>query len=166
MKGRKGVYFSFDAIIASIIFILTVISLLSYWYSVRETVISEDSLLMDEALRISNIMFIPAPADQFGFSVSYTDKSINFSKLEYYSSPAAGKDMDDLKQDVATPFNFYIIFEFYNSTSNPGILFKDPDVEFALGEAPSSDALSVAKITRVAPVDVGYLTITYVYVYE
>ena len=43
MMYKKGQYFSFDAIVASVIFVLALVALLSYWHSVRSYLEHENS---------------------------------------------------------------------------------------------------------------------------
>lgn len=54
---KKGQYFSFDAIIASVIFILLLVSLLSYWNAIRSNLGVEEIELYEEAIRISDVLY-------------------------------------------------------------------------------------------------------------
>jgi hypothetical protein len=53
---KKGQYFSLDAIVASIIFLLALTMLLNHWYGVRSQIDSSSNYLQYEAHRISNIL--------------------------------------------------------------------------------------------------------------
>ncbi|MDD5023144.1 MAG: hypothetical protein PHU63_03175 [Candidatus ainarchaeum sp.] len=145
--NRKGVYFSFDAIIASIIFMLTVISLLSYWYSVREMVMSEDSLLSEEAQRISNLVFLPTADNEFGFALSYNTKTLNYTKIHQYADYISNNNID-LKGELYTPYETVIVFQFYEVQF--GQLFLKS--ELTIGNS-ISDPKSVSKTVRIASVD-------------
>jgi len=88
---RKGQYFSFDAIIASVIFVLTLIMLLSYWYSVRSYLDFQANDLNKEATRLSNLLLLPASGDcnsltRLGFANSFSDKRMNLTILNCYTS--------------------------------------------------------------------------------
>jgi hypothetical protein len=83
---RKGQYFSFDAIIAAVIFVLTLIMLLSYWYSVRSYLDFQANDLNKEATRLSNLLVLPASGDcnsltRLGLANSFSDKRMNISLL-------------------------------------------------------------------------------------
>ena len=161
---RKGVYFSFDAVISSIIFILTIISLLSYWYGVRETVMAEEFVISEEALRISNLLFLPSE-DGFGFVVSYEDKSLNMSKIANYIDGYSGPDvnyMNELKVDVSTPYNLFIVFEVY-SQSNYYLSLEDT---VYLGDEYPDYSIMVSKVVRIAPTSDGKIAVVSVYLYE
>ena len=112
-ENLKGQYFSFDAIIASVIFILALVSLLSYWQSLRTALNSQTNDIAKEALRISDLFLTPGyPADmacnkmdRLGFSVSWQDRRINNTKL------ACAKILDEttLKTKFSTPYNITVI---------------------------------------------------------
>ncbi len=88
----KGQYFSFDAIIASVIFILALVALLSYWHSVKSFLDYQDDPLSRDAVRISNLLFTPPSPeswsctdtgmDKLGFAISWDDRRVNSSILE------------------------------------------------------------------------------------
>ncbi len=50
----KGQYFSFDAVIAAVIFIMAFTTILAYWQAIKYDLESKDDLLNKEALSISN----------------------------------------------------------------------------------------------------------------
>ncbi len=112
MKFLRGQYFSFDAIVASVIFILTIVTLLSYWHSLRTALNSQTNDLTKEALRISDLILTPGyPAsaacdsmDQLGISMSWQDKRINKTKFDC----ARMLTQSELKNKLSTPFNVSI----------------------------------------------------------
>ncbi|MFA5382150.1 MAG: hypothetical protein WC356_03220 [Candidatus Micrarchaeia archaeon] len=53
---RKGQYFSFDIIIAVILFIITISLIFSYWFSIREIIKTNDSETYRTAIRISDVL--------------------------------------------------------------------------------------------------------------
>ncbi len=75
----KGQYFSFDAIIGGIIFILTAMALFSYWNGVNSSLDQNHDLLAREAFRISEMLFTPADP---GLSVDWRDSHLNYSIID------------------------------------------------------------------------------------
>ncbi|MFA5108059.1 MAG: hypothetical protein WC492_00830 [Candidatus Micrarchaeia archaeon] len=55
MKFLKGQYFSFDAIIATVIFVMALSILFNHWYAARSQMDEQGNFLQSEAHRISNI---------------------------------------------------------------------------------------------------------------
>jgi len=140
MKTKKGQYFSFDAIIATLIFILTMVSLLSYWYSTRSALGYQNDEMMKEALRVSDVLFNPRnpsalpSACQVGFSDSINSKVI--SKVNLVKCGTTPQDQ--LKSVFGTPYNITIDF-------------KSPDGNVASGVTigPSIGTISSSKIVKV-----------------
>jgi hypothetical protein len=108
----KGQYFSFDAIIASVIFVLALVALLSYWHSVRSFLEYQNDPLSKEAIRVSNLLFIPgspssdcASMTQFGLANRYDDRRVNASIINCINST---KDGAWLRSSLGTPYNVTI----------------------------------------------------------
>jgi hypothetical protein len=108
----KGQYFSFDAIIASVIFVLALVALLSYWHSVRSFLEYQNDPLSKEAIRVSNLLFVPgspssdcASMSGFGLANSYEDRRVNASIIHCIN---ATKDEAWLKTALGTPYNVSI----------------------------------------------------------
>lgn len=88
-KMLKGQFFSYDAVVAGILFILLLTLLYNYWNSLRATI----SVRMDDATRIaldvSDMLLTPgSPIDwnstnynQLGLAAQYNSIEINESKL-------------------------------------------------------------------------------------
>lgn len=74
----KGQYFSFDAIIGGVIFILTAMALFSYWYGISGTLDQRHEALAKEAFRISEILFTPVEP---GMAIGWRDAHLNYSRL-------------------------------------------------------------------------------------
>jgi hypothetical protein len=140
----KGQYFSFDAIIASIIFILALVALLSYWHSIRSFLEYQSDPLSKDAIKISNLLFTPpspstscASISHLGFASSWSDKRVNSSILTCASS----KDQDWLRDRLGTAYNVSM------TVTN----LADHSVVRIGGSVPSS-AMNVVKIRRLATV--------------
>jgi hypothetical protein len=103
----KGQYFSFDAIIASVIFVLAIVALLSYWHSVRSFLDYQNDPLSKDAIRVSNLLFTPptpsatcVSMDHLGFAFSYDDRRVNESVV----GCAASQGQSWLRQKLGTAY--------------------------------------------------------------
>jgi len=109
----KGQYFSFDAIIASVIFVLALVALLSYWHSVKSFLDYQSDPLSRDAIKISNLLFAPPssyPSDcssleRLGFGISWDDRRLNYSTIMCASSI---DDQEKLRGMLGTQFNVSI----------------------------------------------------------
>jgi hypothetical protein len=140
----KGQYFSFDAIIASVIFVLALVALLSYWHSVRSFLDYQNDQLSKDAVSISNLLFTPpSPSsdcvtmDRLGFAMGWDDRRVDSDVLEC----ALAQDEAWLKVVTGTAF---------------GIQLKVTNIaeedEHIVGDAPGSGARDVVNIRRLATV--------------
>ncbi len=114
MKTKKGQYFSFDAIIASVIFILTFMAIVTYWFSVKSSLESKDDQISKEAARITDSMLTPAYLTN-----SYKDKRVNASEL--FALPS---DESALKRMFNSPYNISIVI---STQAGNQILSKGPN---------------------------------------
>ncbi|MBN1169825.1 hypothetical protein JXA56_02280 [Candidatus Micrarchaeota archaeon] len=142
----KGQYFSFDAIIASVIFVLALVALLSYWHSVMSFLEFQNDALSKDAVKISNNLFMPsAPSsecnriERLGFANSWNDKKLNESIL----TCAAGKNMEWLKNRTGASYDLSIKVENLADNSVRVIGGSPEDVQ---------NAYEVAKLRRLATV--------------
>jgi hypothetical protein len=108
----KGQYFSFDAIIASVIFVLALVALLSYWHSVRSFLEYQNDPMSKEVIRVSNLLFVPGTPSSdcntmtaFGLAISYDDRRVNSSTISCMSMT---KDEGWLMNSLRTPYNVSI----------------------------------------------------------
>src|SRR4030095_11187340 len=109
----KGQYFSFDAIIGAVIFVLALVALLSYWHSIRSFLDYQNDPLSKDVIRVSNLLFTPASPsadcttmNRLGFAMSWDDKRTDESVIEC----AAGQSQEWLKSRLSTPYNISIKF--------------------------------------------------------
>jgi len=118
--GRsKGQYFSFDAIIATVIVVLAMTSLLTYWFSVQSVVDAKSNYLQSEASNLADTLMSPGipenwtqPIDaeghlevqQIGLTNGYTN-DINETKVA-------------LLQRMVNNENFQDASDLYNQTKN------------------------------------------------
>ena len=114
-KCYKGQYFSFDAIIATVIFVIALVSLLSYWNATRNSFELQANELVQEAFRISNVLLsagypanaICASQSQIGYSKSNADKVLLLSKIECVKSISS----DAIKRSLSTGFGVSVYLD-------------------------------------------------------
>jgi hypothetical protein len=111
----RGQYFSFDAIIASVIFVLALVALLSYWHSLRSFLDYQNDMLSRDAVSVSNLLFTPpepVPTDcadmtdmeRFGLAFSWDDRRVDSDIL----ACAELQDSAWLKGVTGSSFNVYM----------------------------------------------------------
>ncbi len=144
--NMKGQYFSFDAIVASVIFVLAIVALLSYWHSVKAYLDYQNDDLSREAVRISNLLFTPAfPEGSCGDDIELLGLSRSWD--EKYVMPSSvlecieGKDGPWLKDRLKTPFGVHVSVKQLDGTH------RDP---IAIGSGVPDDASSVVNLRRLA----------------
>ncbi len=118
----KGQYFSFDAIIASVIFALALFTLFSYWHSVRSFLDFQSFSLSKEAVRVSTDLFLPAQGGcndlkAFNLGVGWSSKMLNKTLIDSCSF-----DDDEIRSLTKTSSNVAIQFVFEDSTKTFGTL--------------------------------------------
>lgn len=141
----KGQYFSFDAIIASVIFVLALVALLSYWHSVRSFLDYQNDPLSKDAIRVSNLLFTPSSPsaascdsmDRLGFARAWDDRRVNQSIVDC----AGAQSQSWLRQKLSTAYGASIII------TN----LADGSVTTIGGAVPAGTA-NVVKIRRLATV--------------
>ncbi len=141
----RGQYFSFDAIVASVIFILALIALLSYWHSVKNYLDYQNGAVSNDAVRISNqLLTIPGSScdatDTLGFALSVDDHRLNSTTL----GCAAKEPQSWLKEKLSTPYNVSINVTELNSNINP--------ISFSIGGNLPPAQNEVVKIRRIVSI--------------
>ncbi|HIH22254.1 TPA: hypothetical protein HA238_00835 [Candidatus Micrarchaeota archaeon] len=156
-KGRgtsKGQYFSFDAIIASVVFVLTVLALMSYWNSVKAGMETYSDETTKEAIRISDLLLSPpepleikdcsGTADKevkrLGFAVSWENRQLSKQLLKSCQSIT----QENLRSLLGTPYNVSV---FINSSSG---LFDAIQIGNSFED--TSQSKNVAKVRRIVAV--------------
>ncbi|VVB99637.1 Uncharacterised protein [uncultured archaeon] len=135
----KGQYFSFDAIVATIIMVLAMTSLIAYWYGVQSVIDSRTTPLYSESLRVAESLLSPGvPANwpeyadrgdwgsikQIGLSMDYNPNEINKTKLDAlvkYSEPGTAISeyarIGALFRTAGYNENFYILLQQADNTT-------------------------------------------------
>jgi len=167
---KKGQYFSFDAIIASVIFMMAVVMLLNYWHSVRTFLEYQSGDITREAMRISATLFSqPSPASATGSNCanmqtvglfnSFDNKQISRATLDCLGRQ--GQDTTFLKSKFATPYNVAIKVSEITRQGATGSVWK-------IGGEPDSQS-EIVKIRRVASVvdgDNSFMAAVDIYLYR
>jgi len=84
--SRKGQYFSFDAIMASVIFILGMSLLVGHWFAVRQTIDPTSDYLHEDVARMSDVLLsVPTPGNWNDTLQSLSVRQVGYSKQD---SPA------------------------------------------------------------------------------
>lgn len=146
----KGQYFSFDAIIASVIFVLALVALLSYWHSVKSFLDYQNDPLSKEAIRVSNLLLSPSTPDfnspaacdkitSLGFAMSWSDRRINTSILDCASKQDEGWIMGKL----GTQYKVYLKF---SSASDPTTLKFTAGVDPKTQSVPVSEQVNLRRV--------------------
>jgi len=143
---KKGQYFSFDAIIAAVIFLMAVVLLLGYWHSIKTFLDYQTSDVMKENLRIASLLFVPPEGaltcdglESLGFAISWYDRRVDQNVIDAASSCATG---DWLKLKLATPYSVAI-----------KVTYLDDGSDVLIGELPAEDETGeVVNMRRAASV--------------
>lgn len=140
----KGQYFSFDAIMASVIFVLALVALLSYWHSVRSFLDFQNDQISKDAIKVSNLLFTPASPssdcatmDRLGLALDWADRRANQSVIDC----AKSQSQDWLRSKLGTPYGVSI------KITN----LQNGSTEFVGGDVPNGTA-NVVKIRRLATI--------------
>ncbi len=141
----KGQYFSFDAIMASVIFVLALVALLSYWHSVRSFLDFQNDQISKDAIRVSNLLFTPpspspspcSTMERLGFAMDWADQRVNESVVDCSKT----QSQDWLKQELGTPYNVSIKV---TDLANGSVTY--------IGGGVPSGTTNVVKIRRLATV--------------
>ena len=90
-RFKKGQYFSFDAIVAALIFIIAISVLTSYWFGIKSVIDSQTDDMNLEAMRFSDLLMTtgypldwqasPTTANQIGLMQSQTANIFDQSKI-------------------------------------------------------------------------------------
>ena len=142
--SKKGQYFSFDAIIATVIFMMAIVLLLSYWHSVKLFLDYQTSDVSKETMRIASLLFVPAfpegadcsDVENLGFANTWEDKRIRNDLLE-----CARSDSGWLNEKLGSPYNLSI-----------RVTNVDDETWYYIGGGIPSEATEVSNLRRAATI--------------
>ena len=126
----KGQYFSFDAIIATVIMVLAITSLIAYWHGAQSVVDARTGAMYDDSLRIAESLFSPgSPPSWAGQpdlsnvksigSANDFSNSLNRSKIEklsaavgvFPSADSPGQNYTTVGRILRSPAEYYIVID-------------------------------------------------------
>ena len=162
MKILKGQYFSFDAIIGSVIFVMALVSLLSYWSSLRSSLDFQNNDVSREAVRISNTLLLQGnPSDvscenmdRLGFANQ--NRRINWSTV--LCAQLKLNTQNVLKDKLETGYNVIIVFESPSSS-------RSVSIGGAVNQNFLDTANNIYKLRRIVSIDSPEDELVYLDVY-
>lgn len=142
---KKGQYFSFDAIIASVIFIMAIVLLLSYWHSVKVFLDYQTSDVAKETMKVASLLFVPSfpegadcsGIENLGFAQSWEDKRLRGELLDCSRTQGTGW----LKEKLGIPYNVSI-----------RVTHLDDNSWYYIGDDIPSDAGEAVNMRRAAAI--------------
>lgn len=127
----KGQYFSFDAIIASVIMVVAITSLTAYWFGVQSVVESKSSPMYADALRVAESLVSPGSPEnwtlyagtqaglsqirQIGLTKSYGGE-LDLAKITTLQNLSLTGNYVQAGRIMRVPGEYYIVIE---QTDNP-----------------------------------------------
>jgi len=159
--NRKGQFFSYDAIIGAMIFVIAFGLLVTYWWSVRSVLNPERDDMLKEALRVSDGLLTPGnPAfwqtgqmsdvTLIGFTDSYQNETLIPEKLaafkQYANNPANYQNARE--HLLRTSYNFYITVETIQPDGTTAA--RDCSGSCEMGKPPASNARNQVAVVRIA----------------
>lgn len=160
----KGQYFSFDAIVATVIMVLAFGALLSYWYGMQSVVESRTGNTYYDTIRIAESLLSPGMppgwgpgnATQIGIAQNFSNElsRSKISALQSLYGSAGGKEkVARLLRVGGASMHYRIAIVQTDKGSRSGVS-EMPDVgPFIIGEAPASNATLVAVAHRGASLE-------------
>jgi hypothetical protein len=157
---KKGQYFSFDAIIAAVIFVASISLLTTYWFGVRAIMDARSNDLFGEALRVSDSLLTPGnppdwendvgDAKQIGFTVDYRGNVLDESKVEEFEDfvKTGDNEYDEGKNLLHIVDDYYIT-----------VIDDQSIVLHEIGMEPDASAKNIANANRAAILDDELVTL-------
>jgi len=130
--NMRGQYFSFDAIIATVIMVLAFSSLVAYWYGAQAVVESRTYSRLDDANRIAESLLSPgAPSNWNNLSYTYQIRQIGIAT-------SFGNELDMDKVDAlaanANLGNYAEVGNLLRAGGNYFILIERTNTNASMGE--------------------------------
>ncbi len=150
-KTKKGQYLSFDVIVASVIFLITIVMLMSYWQSMKSTVMNENKYMLHDAMLISDNLM--TDYSQIGIF----EKSKQVANLGIFNEKDSAKikDFQEKLKEFSGGNDVYIVLtnlNFGGKTYTFGTVRKDDGTYVPPN---NNDNVNIAKITRILSIDVS-----------
>ena len=121
-KGLKGQYFSFDAIIATVIVVIAMTSLLTYWFSVQSVVDAKSNYLQSAAANLADTLMSPGIPENWTIPVKLPDGTYVLPVQQIGLTNGYTNDINESKvrllQILVNNVNYRDASDAYNQTKN------------------------------------------------
>ena len=151
---RKGQYFSFDAMVSVIIFVLAVSLLTSYWFGVRAIMDAQSDDIAKDALRLSDSLIGPGNPTTWAEGVAADALPIQVGLCTDYSSDVLNEDKLVAFRTWSDPNTVN-----YNETKTRGLRISNDfyvnitdsldEYHYAAGKAPPAGIKNIIIVRRV-----------------
>jgi hypothetical protein len=134
-RWRKGQVWSYDLIVASIIFITAMAILAYFWWSARTNMSENKDAIIRESLKVSDVLMSPgipsnwntlvnisnqstwSNVQQIGLAESWTNQSLSLDKV-YKLTNMSIINYSYVQSKVRSSYDFYLEFKFRNTSNN------------------------------------------------
>ncbi|NYZ79119.1 hypothetical protein H0N99_03135 [Candidatus Micrarchaeota archaeon] len=132
---RKGQVWSYDLVIASIIFVLAMAVLAFFWWSVRTNMSEDKEAIIRESFKVSDMLMSPGIPQNWsmlvnlsnqstwsnvqgiGLAESWTNSSLSVDKV-YKLINMSSVNSSLVQNKLRSRYNFYLQFVFLNTSNN------------------------------------------------
>ena len=162
----KGQYFSFDAVVASVIMVIAVTSLVAYWFGVQSVAESRSSNMYADSLRIAESLLSPgSPSNWTAYVTASPDdlNQIHQIGLEDNSTGELDQNKITALENLAAypslatspPPSYTAVGNILRATGDYYILIRQTDgsLNYSIGRPPALNATEVVIAHRGAVLD-------------
>ncbi len=161
MEGKKGQYFSFDAIIATVIMVIAITSLVGYWIGTQNVMDSRANPFYPNALRVAESLLSP------GVPENWADSSVELGNVRQigltngFSNELNEHKVETLLSDASLSSNYSYVGNLLRAQGNYFIEIQETDNSTgfiyykAIGNSSYASANEVVVAHRGAVVDAG-----------
>jgi nitrogen fixation-related uncharacterized protein len=134
---KRGQVWSYDLIVASIIFVIALSILAFFWWSVRTNLAEDKEAIVRESLKVSDVLMSPgipenwndlvnlsdsttwSQVEQIGLAQSWDNHSLSVDKV-YKLINMSSANYSYVQNRLRSNYNFYMEFKFRNTSNNNG----------------------------------------------
>jgi hypothetical protein len=132
---RKGQVWSYDLVVASIIFVLAMAVLSFFWWSVRTNMSEDKEAIIRESFKVSDVLMSPgipqnwsmlvnpsnpstwSNVQEIGLAESWTNSSLSVDKV-YKLINMSSVNSSLVQNKLRSRYDFYLQFLFLNTSNN------------------------------------------------
>jgi len=157
----KGQYFSFDAVVATVIMVVAITSLTAYWFGVQSVVESRNNPMYGDALRIAESLLSPGSPSNWTEYATNSSPDLNSIK-QIGIAKDFGNELDSAKIGAlrslsSSPSTYTKVGRIMRATGDYYIVVEQTDdkngTKFEMGRAPAANATEVVAAHRGAVLD-------------